>query len=264
MSVDGKKTMEEMKSLQLTKWLLTPLGVWPFVATNSTIKEIRLAIILQIFCHSLLVFAVVPSLFHVIQRESNINARIALLGPIGYVVTNILKYWAIILHRGGIKRCIKYMERDWRRTQHQEHRRIMMKNVTTGRYLTILSAGLMYTGGMLYHTLMPFLLTNPIANEQNSSNRPLVYPGCDAVFDPYRSPTYEIIFFAHCLVGFIIYTVTTVSCNLAAGFVTHACGQIQIVVARLEYLVDDNRLGSEKYLNKKIGEIIHYHARVLR
>ncbi|THK33041.1 odorant receptor 82a [Diachasma alloeum] len=264
MSVRAEKTVEEIKSIQFTKWLLTPLGVWPFVKRHSTLTEIRLGILLQLFCHSLLAFVVVPSVFHIFARENDLNVRIALFGPVGFVVMNLLKYCAIIYHRGGIGRCIRYIESDWRGTQDQDHRDIMMKNASTGRNLTILCATFMYSGGMLYHTLMPFLLTTPIAADKNSSNRPIVYPGYDAVFDPYVSPTYEIIFLSHCLAAMIIYTITTVSCNLAASFVSHACGQIQILVARLDHLVDDGRGRSEKYLKRKIGDIIRYHAGVLR
>nr|WHS04431.1 odorant receptor 28 [Psyttalia incisi] len=264
MSLRAKKSLEDIKSIQFTKWLLTPLGVWPLVKIDPTIIEIRLAILLQLFCHSLLAFVIVPSVFHIFVRENNLNVRIALFGPVGFVVTNLLKYCAIIYHRGGIKRCINYIENDWQEVRDPEHRGIMMRNVSTGRNLTILCATFMYSGGMLYHTLMPFLLTNPIAAEKNSSNRPIVYPGYDSVFNPYVSPTYEIIFILHCLAAMIIYTITTVSCNLAASFVTHACGQIQILIAKLEYIVNDGRIRSEKYFRTKIGEVIHHHARVLR
>ncbi|XP_063993541.1 uncharacterized protein LOC135171117 isoform X2 [Diachasmimorpha longicaudata] len=264
MSVTLEITPEEIKSLQFTKWLLTPLGVWPFVKRGSTLTEIRLAILLQLFCHSLLAFVIIPSAFHIFARESNLNVRIALFGPVGFVVTNLLKYCAIIHHRTGIRRCIKYIENDWQELQNQHHRDIMMRNVSTGRNLTVLCATFMYSGGMLYHTLMPFLLTNPIAAEKNSSNRPIVYPGYDAVFGVYVSPTYEIIFLSHCLTAMIIYTITTVSCNLAASFVTHACGQIQILIVRLDSLVNSEGDRSERYLKRKLGDIIHYHAKVLR
>ncbi|XP_011308632.1 uncharacterized protein [Fopius arisanus] len=263
MSLLSQKTHGE-ESIKFTKWLLSILGVWPFVKRQSTTIEIRLAILLQLFCHILLAFVIIPSVFHIFLREVNLNVQIALFGPVGFVITNLLKYSAIIYHRDSIRRCINYIDSDWRAIRDQDHRDIMMENVSTAKNLTILCASFMYTGGMMYHTVMPFLLTNPIAADRNSSNRPIVYPGYDIVFNPYVSPAYEMIFISHCLAAMIIYTITTVSCNLAASFVTHACGQIQILIARLHYLMDNDEDKSEKYLQREIGGIIRYHARILR
>ncbi|XP_063995664.1 uncharacterized protein LOC135173020 [Diachasmimorpha longicaudata] len=264
MSVDKvKNSSEEIETIQLTRWLLITLGLWPFVTDNSTIIETFLGIIIQILSYGLLFFTIVPTTYHIFMREQNLDAKITLIGPICFFTTNFLKYCAIVYHREDIKQCLNSLKTDWQLLTTQSDRDIMMKSVSTGRNLTIFFAIFMYSGGMFYHTFMPFLIGSPVTNAKNTSTRPLVYAGYDILFDPYISPVYEIVFFSHCLTAMVVHTIVTVSCNLAASFVAHACGQIQIIIVRLNSLIDDIAQDSARS-HRKMASIIDYHARVIR
>ncbi|XP_011308637.1 odorant receptor 82a-like [Fopius arisanus] len=257
-------TRNESKAIELTRWLLTPLGVWAFIKTSPSPKEIISAIFQQFICYSIILFALVPSIFHILFREKNLSAKIALCGPVGFFMMNLLKYSAIIHHRRNIKMCIEHVKTDWLRIDNDLEIDIMRKNVLIGRKLTIVCASFIYTGGMSYHTVMPFLMGSPASSVHFDEPRPMVFPGYDVIFDPYITPVYEIVYCSHCLAALIIYTITTVSCNLAANFVMHASGQIQIIIGKLNGLVGDEYKSDDKCLGEKIGDIVRDHGRVLR
>ena len=60
----------------------------------------------------------------------------------------------------------------------------------------------------------------------------------------------------------IMYSVTTVAYSLAAIFVTHICGQIQVQIARLHDLVEskERKDGGRDLLSL----IVHDHVEILR
>ncbi|XP_063993438.1 putative odorant receptor 92a isoform X2 [Diachasmimorpha longicaudata] len=255
---------KEINAIVLTRWLLTPLGGWPLMKKSPSTGELFIAIILQFFCYSFILFALIPAIFHIVFREKNLSAKIALCGPVGFFMMNMLKYSAIIRHRKSIKKCIEMIETDWKKVHNDKEWNIMRKNQLIGRKLTIVCASFIYTGGMSYHTVMPFLMGSPASSEYCGDDRPLVFPGYDVLFDPLITPVYEIVYFSHCFAALIIYTITTVSCNIAASFVTHASGQIEIIVEKLNSLVGEGIGPDQKCLHKKMGDIVRHHGRVIR
>ena len=54
---------------------------------------------------------------------------------------------------------------------------------------------------------------------ENSTFRPLAYPGLDSILDSQSSPTYEIVFSIHCFTGLIMCSITMLAYSLAATFV---------------------------------------------
>ncbi|XP_017795940.1 PREDICTED: uncharacterized protein LOC108577312 [Habropoda laboriosa] len=129
--------------------------------------------------------------------------------------------------------------------------------------------------GMSYHTVMQFLSKdrsseflsrekskNYTYKRENYTYKPLAYPGYDWFIDTQTSPTYEIVFFFHCFAAMIMYNVTTAAYSLAAIFVTHICGQIQIQMARLEDLVE--RTGEKDDGPDPLVVIVRDHVKVLR
>nr|UEN71260.1 olfactory receptor 77 [Gregopimpla kuwanae] len=219
----------------------------------------------MVLCSILMAFIMIPSTLHMVCREKNPIVRLMLFGPIGFCLTNILKYCSIVFRSDSIKLCIEHVETDWMMIENEKDRQIMRKNVNVGRDLTALCGIFMYTGGLSYHTIMPLWCGSRI-NELNQTIRPLVYPGYDIFVDPQASPTYEIIFYTNCISACVTYTVTTAACNLAAIFVTHSCGQIQIMMSRLETLFDDVKENEvlNDVLKNRVGFVIRCHVRVLR
>ncbi|XP_076640737.1 odorant receptor 49a-like isoform X3 [Halictus rubicundus] len=81
-------------------------------------------------------------------------------------------------------------------------------------------------------------------------------------FPLFGSPTYELVFFAHCVTAMVMQTITTAGYSLAATFVTHMCGQIRIQISRLDNLIDEYR--EKNNFQERIAVIVRDHAEVLR
>lgn len=140
-------------------------------------------------------------------------------------------------------------------------RELMLKYATTGRNLTIIGVSFMYAAGIIYHFILPFCSEYKVNNQ---TIRPLVYPTYSKFSQSQISPVYEIVYMAHCMCGYTIYSVTAGACGLAALFVTHACGQIQILVSRLEDLLVGERFEQSPNVHHRIVAIVQNHVQTIK
>ena len=70
--------------------------------------------------------------------------------------------------------------------------------------------------------------------------------------------------------GFVLYTITIASCSLAAVFVGHICGQLEIVISLLNSFVNESveveevsgKAAIER--KRKMTEIVERHLRALK
>nr|AXM05128.1 odorant receptor [Campoletis chlorideae] len=254
--------MDVNRTLQYTRWTLEILGVWALVKKNPKKWEIYGSRILTMMYSMLIVSITIPCTIHLIFKEKDIVERVETCGPIAFSITNLLKYYSIIYRRKMIKRCIEHVEDDWMEIVTKNDREIMRKRVSFGIDVTIVCAVFMYGGGLLYNMILP-LSQGAHINEFNETIRPLVYPGYDIFVDSQQSPVYEMIFYTNCISAWTTYTITTAACNLAAVFVAHTCGVIEIMMSRLETLFDDVDENSQ-IVQHRLGDIIKSHVRVLR
>ncbi|KAL2731019.1 OR4 protein [Vespula squamosa] len=260
--IENKNYQKDIRYvLQLCRWIIKPIGIWPLIYDGATKMEIIISIVLSFACISCLCFVLIPSGLHTLIYEKNINIKLKLFGPVGFCLTSTIKYCYLGIKGRAIGRCIGYMDKDWRHVRDEDYRRIMIKHATVGRNLTILCASFLYSGGMSYHTIMPLFSRKKI--DENHTIRPLTYPGYDHFIESQVSPTYEIIFFTHCIYALITYNITTATCSLAATFVSHVCGQVQIIISRLDDLVDGKK-NENTVLGDRLAVIIQEHVKVLR
>jgi hypothetical protein len=137
-------------------------------------------------------------------------------------------------------------------------RELMVKYATLGRNLSIISASIIYTAGFIfYFILIPFFSENKMNNQ---TIRPLAFPTSSKFPQFQISPVYEIVYVAHCMCGYMTYTITAGSCGMAAVFIAHACGQIQVIISRLEDLLN----GENPNIQQRIAVIVKEHVRVMR
>jgi len=139
----------------------------------------------------------------------------------------------------------------------------MLKHATTGRNLTLIGVSFMYIAGIIYHMILPFCSERKINNQ---TIRPLVYPVYSKFYQSQISPIYELVYIAHCMCGYTIYSVTAGAFGLAALFATHACGRIQMIISRLENLLDNDsdKLEQTSNIHQRIAAIVKGHVRVVR
>ncbi|CAL1689220.1 unnamed protein product [Lasius platythorax] len=64
--------------------------------------------------------------------------------------------------------------------------------------------------------------------------------------------------------GYTIYSVTAGACGLAALFVTHACGQIEVIMSRLKDLVNGKNFKQSPNVHRRIAAIVKSHVRVIK
>ncbi|XP_076760041.1 odorant receptor 13a-like [Xylocopa sonorina] len=247
-------------SLQMCQWLLQSIGVWPLVYEGASKLEQILSVILMTTCFSILFFVIVPSSHHIFYVEKDLDTKVKLFGPICFCISSTIKYCYLSLKGGAFKQCIEHMKRDWQVVQDPSHRTIMLKYVTISRKLITVCVAFLYTGGMSYHTVMQFLSKG--RSKSNYTLKPLTYPGCDWFLDEQSSPTYEIVFLIHCITAMIMHTVTTAGYSMAAIFVTHICGQIQIQITKLQKLVEMKKREDDS--SELLAVIVHDHVEILR
>lgn len=251
-----------VNALVWSRWILRILGIWPLVYSDTSTIEKILATISFALCWSALSFLLIPMAIFTLSERNTINDKIKMLGPLGYVSISVLKYFFLVIHHKGIRRCIRVLSIDWRVVQQEDYRKIMIRNAAKSHVLSKFCITFMYCGGLCYHTVMPFL-SHTIIDEQNITVKPMPYPGFDIIFDLHFMPAYVFVFCAQWLSGIVLFNVTTAVCCLAAMFVSHVCGQIEIVMARVESLV---KSAQSSGMNSKqhMGIIVKHHVQSLR
>lgn len=248
-------------AMRLCQWILKPIGIWHFVYGRSSLGDKLLSLVLILLCFSLLCFVFVPVGYYIIMYEKDLYVKVKLFGPIGFCLNCAIKYYLLGANRTAIGRCVRHVEDDWRVVRYQNYRDMMLKNALVSRRLSSLCAIFLYSGGMSYHSIMPLSAKTSVNGSVRI--RPMVYPGYDQFFDSQASPAYEIVFGMHCLCAMVQYNVTTAVCSLAATFVTHACGQVQILMTMLGDLVEGNE-SEHATVEKRLSAIASHHVRVLR
>ncbi|KAF3424649.1 hypothetical protein E2986_11728 [Frieseomelitta varia] len=248
-------------TLQMCEWLFKIIGVWPLVNSHTRSKLQQLvSIVLISTCFSSILFIVLPTFHHIFFVEKNTDIKVKMIGPVSFCVSSAIKYCYLGMKGHFFERCIQHVRKDWKTVHDPNYRTIMLKYATVSRKLITVCATFLYSGVLLFHTVMQFLAKEE--SGENSTFRPLAYPGPDPILDSQSSPTYEIVFSIHCFTGLIMCSITMLAYSLAATFVTHICGQIQIQIARLHDLVESKQ-------KKGVGPdplsvIVHDHAEILR
>ncbi|XP_011644861.1 odorant receptor 43a-like isoform X1 [Pogonomyrmex barbatus] len=240
---------------KLNNWILGSIGIWPISIRGIGRHVSKVAIVFGNFTLS---FAMVPCALHIIYDEKNIIMKLKLCGLMAFCLTAMTKYCILVIRRPKILRCIECIKNDWWQVMFTSDREMMLKYATIGRNLTIISASFMYTAGIIYYMiLIPFFSETKINNQ---TVRPFVYPTYSEFRQSQISPIYEIVYGAHCICGYIMYSITVGACGLAALFATHACGQIQVIVSRLEELLNDE----SPNIHQRIAVIVKDHVRIIR
>lgn len=247
-------------SLQLNRWFLKPIGAWPEeLPTNSVARNI-LKQILRLTCHTLIAFIVLPSLLYIFFEEKDFRLQLKAIGPTSHCLMGGINYCSL-LHQGErIRRSIEHMETDWRMAKREHDREVMLRNARVGRIIAGVCA-LIMQGGVLCYNLARgtsrMLVT--FGNETVVIGR-LPCPSFNMIVDTRFSPVYEVVLILQCLSTIVVNNTTIGACGLAAVFAMHACGQLSIVMARLEELVDEKR----ETLQLRLANIVERHLRALR
>nr|XP_012135238.1 PREDICTED: odorant receptor 63a-like [Megachile rotundata] len=249
-------------SVRLNRWILKPIAAWPESSTVSPIKK-YLGWFVHIICYSLLSFLFVPCLTFLILEVNDTYNRIKLIGPLSFFLMSYLKYYLMLLHKNDILKCVQQVQRDWANARHLNDRNIMGMNANYGRKLVVVSAFFMYSSYIFFYIAVPITVGRIPAQDGNFTFIFLPFPSSMRITDYRQSPVNEIFYFLQCLAGVVLHIITVGACSLAATFAVHACGQMQILMNWLGYLVN-GRADMSKSLDGRIASIVEQHVRILK
>ncbi|XP_019699413.2 odorant receptor 63a-like isoform X2 [Harpegnathos saltator] len=248
-------------SIQLNRWIMKPIGVWPRSIEISWAERL-VYMLVNVICVSLIGFLFIPCAIYIALEVEEIYDMLRLFGPMSFCLMAVVKYSSLICRENDIRRGIEHIENDWMNTRHYDDRSIMIRNAKFGRRLVAICAFFMYGGAVFYYLAMPFSHGKITELGSNLTYRPLVYPVARLIVDARYSPVSEIFFWLQCVSGFLTHSITTVACSLAAVFVMHAYGRMEVLMKWIEHLVD----GREDFcsnVDDRLAMIVQQHVRVL-
>ena len=240
------------------------MGLWHAVYSRISRLERIVSQVLLAWCTFYLVITMIPPIHHVIFIEKNLNKRAKMMSGLLFSTRTMVKYYYLAVNGPIFDRCIQQVERDWRAVKNSSDRAIMLREVFLSRQLISMLAVFRYVGGILYNILMPLMTKSRFTG--NTTVRVLSYDGAegagyDTFFDTQSSPNYEIILTVQILSGFLKYNIVISANSMITIFVTHAPGQVQIQLARLQ-----NNFVAERHEKNRnpLPIVIRDHVEILR
>ncbi|XP_012230133.1 odorant receptor 10-like [Linepithema humile] len=248
-------------SMQLNVWTLKPIGTWPKSLGHSRLETLWCRVS-NITCYGLLVLILIPGGMYMVLEMKDFYSQLKLGSALSFFMTAVMKYCAFILRENDLRRCVEYIEGDWKNVKYTEDRKIMLKNANIGRRLIVICGIFMYGAVLFYYVAVPFTRAKIVEEDGNLTYRRLVYPVPKVLVDARRSPINEIFYFIQLLSGFVAHNITVAACGLAALLAMHACGQLQVLISWLNHLVD-GREGINDTVDERLANIIELHVRIL-
>ncbi|RLU16205.1 ObirOr5-L16 [Ooceraea biroi] len=250
-------------SVQLNRWFLKPLGAWPRSATTSK-GERALSYILIFICFFLIAFTAVPCALNILYEERDIQLKLMAIGPLSHWIMGAMNYCSLLLRSADIRGCVQHMQRDWQIIKRTRDREIMARNAQLGRLVAGFCAVFMH-GGLFSYTIVCAMTTVvvPIGDNRSVEMIQLPVPSYSKFIDARFSPANEIMLMTQMLSTFVVNSTTVGACSLAAVFTMHACGQLDILMTRLNRLVEGEDARTSGSLQRRLADIVDHHLRVL-
>ncbi|CAK9804348.1 Odorant receptor 43a [Anthophora quadrimaculata] len=248
-------------NVRLNMWTLKIIGSWPRSIDHSWL-ETGEHILLNILIHGLLAFIVIPTSMFVILVIQDFDSQLKLTSALSFFMMAFTKYVIMIVREDDIRKCVEYIETDWRNVKYHEDRKIMLDNASFARKLIVICAAFMYGGVIFYYIVLPFAEGKIVEEGGNLTYRRLVYPVPQFILDVRYSPVNEIVYTMQILSGFVAHNITVAACGLAALLAMHACGQLQVLMSWLEKLVD-GREDEDNNLDQRLASVVEQHVRVI-
>lgn len=200
---------------------------------------------------------------YIVLEIKDFYNQLKLGSALSFFMMAVMKYCALILREDDIRRCVDYIESDWKNVRYTEDRKIMLENANFGRKLVIVCGAFMYGGVLFYYVAVPLTCAKIVEEDGNLTYRRLVYPVPKVIVDTRRNPVNEIFYFLQLMSGFVAHNITVAACGLAALLAMHAYGQLQVLMSWLNHLVD-GREGVTDTVDERLASVIQLHVRILK
>jgi len=168
-----------------------------------------------------------------------------------------INYCSLLHHNNRIRKSVEHMESDWRMMKKERDREVMLKNARVGRVIAGICALIMQGGVLCYNIARGMSRIVVIVGNETITTGRLPCPSFNKIVDTRISPIYEVVLVLQCLSIFVVNNVTISACGLAAVFAMHASGQLDVVMLRLEELVDEKQ-------ELRLTNVVKHHLRALK
>lgn len=246
--------------------LLKIVGVWPYFASKPTRIGRCASKFLIPLTFVLVLVLVIPLATNMATRDIPRSQFLMQIGPVCFRLANLLKYSIMLARRDSVRSCMRQMEADWRSLDNEKDRQTMLRNLRTGHGLILIFVTSAYSSAVFYYALLPMLKARALDAFNNDSRKNTIFPGADIYVDVAAGRNFEIIYCTNCLAAFYLFTIVISIGSVAVTLVSHACGQIQIILSRFESIVGSDRRDSDGdgLVDDRMSFIITCHVRVLR
>lgn len=195
-------------------------------------------------------------------EDASMQARMKAIGPMSHWLMGELNYCCLFMRTNDILRCVEQVQSDWQTVRRPKDRKLMLKNAKVGRFIACIAALCMNLGVFSYSFITGFRKSAFCVGNDTHTMYLLPCPFYTKLMDVRYSPANEIVFIIQMLSGFTVNCVTIGACGLAAVLAMHACGQLSVVMSRLEEMVDDKK--EQTSARAKLAFIVEHHLRTLR
>ncbi|KAK1131443.1 hypothetical protein K0M31_017727 [Melipona bicolor] len=201
----------------------------------------------------------VPGILYIILNVKNTRTRIKFMLPHCNSFCQLCKYTIVLRRHKEIRELMDDLRNDWL-SGTEEDQRIYKTRATIGQRLIMLIMIFLYTGGMSFRAIIPFL-RGKIVLPDNTTLRPLPCPGYFILFNEQLTPNYEIIFFIQVFSGFLSYTEVSAALGLCATLCLHMCSMLKILGNKMRELSSLSET-DEDTVQKKITDIVEYQTKI--
>ncbi|KAF3054506.1 Odorant receptor 258 [Nylanderia fulva] len=260
-STSIKLTSNTDYSLQLARWFLLPIGIWPRMNTATKFEKFSSCVHILI-CIFLIAIVAVPCFLYVSLEEKDIEIKLSTIGPLSHWIMGLINYCLLLSRKNNIRECMRHMEMDWRLIQKFEDRQVMLQQAKFGRFVAGICAIFMQSGVFLFFISKSLTTTIVIIGNETMSMHLLAWPIYSKFIDTRFSPANEIMQIIEMLSTFIVNSVTVGACSLDAIFAMHACAQLSVLFSWLNKLIVDKNNNND-CAKQRLGIIVKHHLRVL-
>lgn len=161
---DRLHTLDFRYAVQISVYLLKPIGAWPLFEKDTSLLKIALHKLSMVIAMFLQIFTIMPWIVLIIKEKWGIILILRTMCPLIFTVTIFARYVLLLWHQDHLKSCVDRVADDWRCTILAEDREIMLTNARLGRTFGIVSVIFMFSCGILFY-MLPLALPNMMTED---------------------------------------------------------------------------------------------------
>ncbi|XP_043596645.1 uncharacterized protein LOC122573816 [Bombus pyrosoma] len=249
-------------SLQINRWILKPIGAWPYFSTTST-RERVISLFLIVLCYVIILFNVIPCVAHLIFVGDSFYRKVKVFGPLIHSFLGGINYTNLLFRGRNISECVERIETDWRMVKKEDEQQVMLKHAKFGRYVSTICAIFVHSGIMSYCIVSASNVQIIKVGNETRTIRTLPFDVYNKMIPVDTSPANEIVLVVQFVSAFIADSSGIAFYTLASVLAAHACGQLDVLTMWINDYVNEAGNRKQDASFRKIETIVKHHLRIL-